>query len=277
MQLRVPDSSLTWHWGKIFYHFRGKDKLKFTTCDYFSSPNSSFYIFTVLSMSPDKVWYITYNFFCCPSIMEYDWSTSDSQHYNILCKVKVSAKEDCSLIPLTLCSLSMQFFYVRHTLQGKQHFKASWNEVIQMWPLPLLPQAGFWMQELLHTLFYVNLPFWLENKNHMSGIKCFRMQWQTGLSWGGCSRTRPGRDTIQLTERLGKIILVGEIFQVPDRCGYLINLEVSNLVEEECQPCRDHNKSVRTYRVLPFFSSCLHKLKQTLSVTVVILHFSLVC
>lgn len=31
------------------------------------------------------------------------------------------------------------------------------------------------MRELLHTLFYVNLLLWLENKNHMSGIKWLRV------------------------------------------------------------------------------------------------------
>lgn len=69
------------------------------------------------------------------------------------------------------------------------------------------------MRELLHTLFYVNLLLWLENKNHMSGIKWLRVA-QTDGAFDGADGSG---DTFTLTERRARTL--GGIFQDADRCG----------------------------------------------------------
>lgn len=69
------------------------------------------------------------------------------------------------------------------------------------------------MRGLLHTLFYVNLLLWLENKNHMSGIKWLRVP-QTDGAFDGADGSG---DTFTLTERRARTLR--GIFQDADRCG----------------------------------------------------------
>lgn len=87
------------------------------------------------------------------------------------------------------------------------------------------------MRELLHTLFYVNLLLWLENKNHMSGIKWLRVP-QTDGAFDGADGSG---DTFTLTERRARTLR--GIFQDADRCGsffflffFVINLISSKLI-----------------------------------------------